>query len=510
MHKFLATLLCSCIAFYSGAQIIPAEGAHLNYRLVGFSVPSKAKTSKYKVEIATGNYSADDAFSAHITNSASGEQNKLIAEVPAFGAEYTWRVVYTSSKSTETKSTLHHFSTVAVHDMDTSVMRMRVTKTDPKYSNSYFFVDATRGMYDMNGQPVWYVPSLKGVRDEDLKEIRDIKITPQGTITFLLLEKAFEINYQGDILWQTPDNGKVSGDSIEHYHHEFTRLNDGNYLVLGKEYVLWKLPTPLDSAMYHRSGMDMNPNVLWDSIRKALFIRMEFGTIIEYDKAGNVIWSWKSTSYFKQPDSKYGLRGMAKFFDTHENSLYFDEKEKMMYLGFRNLSEVLKIKYPEGNVISTYKNFSREANPRMGNLLYCYQHAVKEAQDGSLYLFDNNICSLGAPAEIVMLQQPDSATGGLKKTWAFDCPLPAARSTTPIQFVAGGNVTELPNYDIFAAQYGDLYCNLFIVSKDKRILWNAYPEKWNPDDHSWDGIDMYRASIVPGQKQVEQLIWHEK
>ncbi len=35
----------------------------------------------------------------------------------------------------------------------------------------------------------------------------------------------------------TKESGAVSGDTEEHFHHEFTRLHNGHYMVLGNEYV---------------------------------------------------------------------------------------------------------------------------------------------------------------------------------------------------------------------------------------------------------------------------------
>jgi len=506
MYRILYLLAFLSIYYNTCAQILPKEGSKLNYRLVGFSVPAKSKDVKYNIEIATGNYNKEDSFQKNISVTISSDKNNTIAELPAFGRQYTWRAVFMSGKSTG-KSELHHFSTTSIPDLDTGSMRIRVTKNDGKYNGAYFFVDGTRGMYDMNGQPVWYMPSLKGIKDESLGEIRDLKLSPQGTITFLLKDDAYEINYNGAILWKTPKKGKVSGDSVEYYHHEFTRRPNGNYMVLGKEYIPWEIPKPLDSAFFHRSGLEKNPYVYWDSIKKGYYIRMELGTILEYDKKGTLLWSWRSSGYFKQPDPKLGVRKMMTLFDTHENSFYFDEKTKTIFLGFRNLSRILKIKYPEGKVLNDYRNIYKDGINGMGNVLFCYQHAARLSQEGDLYLFNNNLCMIGVPPRIIKMEMPATGDEWLKKVWEIDCPVPQMNMAEPMQFVAGGNVIELPDRAIFASLYGDQYSNIFIVTPDQHIVWSATPEKWNKATGKWEGIDMYRASIFTDQKLLERLVW---
>jgi len=93
--------------------------------------------------------------------------------------------------------------------------------------SEYIYLDGSRTLYDLNGNPVWFLPAKDGM------EIRDMKITPQGTITYLNGSDIYDVNYDGNILWKGPNTSVVNGDSIEHYHHEFTRLSNGHYMVLG-------------------------------------------------------------------------------------------------------------------------------------------------------------------------------------------------------------------------------------------------------------------------------------
>ena len=86
------------------------------------------------------------------------------------------------------------------------------------------FFDNTRTLYNMSGEPLWYLPIIKGVSDSNIGAIRDIKLTDEGTITFLTPKNIHEIDYFGNVLWSGPNDGGVSGDTVEQYHHEITRL----------------------------------------------------------------------------------------------------------------------------------------------------------------------------------------------------------------------------------------------------------------------------------------------
>ena len=502
MYKILVVLTFIIIPHQVIAQILPKEGSMLPYRLIGFSFKPMLNTNKYIVEIAAGNYNTEDSFKKNIIVSPIGNKNKIITEVPYFGKQYTWRIAYIDRKSNKTKSELHHFSTTFIVDLDTNNTRVRITKNVSKYKDALFFLDGNRALYNMKGHPVWYLPAIDGLNNESLRDVRDMKLSPQGTITFLLNNIPYEINYNGQILWKAPNDGKVSGDSIEHYHHEFTRLSNGNYMALGSEFVKWKLPLTADSNLL-RDG-----KTFYDSISKAYYQKIEFGTIIEYDGNGNVVWSWRSSKYFRESDVQSKINGNLRSRDVHENSFFFDEKAKIIYLSFRNISRILKVHYPDGDIINTYGNKYKAGIAEMKNNLFCNQHSVKHSQKGYLYLFNNNFCNKGAVPKIIMMQEPPAGNSNLKKIWEYECPMEGGVFYTLVPFASGGNVIELPDHAIFASVANDVYSNVFIVSSNKKILWRAIPEKFNQVENKWEPLYQYRASIINSRNELEALVWN--
>lgn len=517
----------SILAQQAVSQILPAENSRLNYRIIGFSFPPLAQADSYKVEVAVGHFTNEDSFAQHIiSQSAVSKINRVIGEVPYFGYRYTWRAVSADSAKVA-KGSLHYFSTMFLPKLDTFETRLRILRQAEKYCDAYFFLDGYKVLYDINGAPVWFIPTTPQMLKENVA-FRDIKCTPQGTITYLHDQDAYEINYNGDVLWKAPNNGKVSGDGEERYHHEFTRLSNGHYMVLGVEHAAW--------------AGEAIPGYKNDSV--------EFGTIIEYDSKGRIVWSWKSSGYFKASDVVYYKPSLQlKTTDVHENAFFFDERAQIIYVSFKNLSRILKVKYPEGRVIRSYGETFRPGVPQQGNGLFCDQHACALTKKGYLLLYNNNGCSDSTSfPRITMLQEPVSEMDKIKKVWEYECILdtidvnPAvnvdtakavekkavdkkvagkkqtrnghALKSTPlavrgwIRTTTGGNVMELQDSDLFVCM-NTQYSRLFIVSPEKKILWSAIPEKKYPERNEWHITqNQYRASLIT-RSDLEHLIWNE-
>ena len=477
------------------AQIFPKEGSKLYSRIIGFSFPAQSWSVKYKIEIAAGDYNTESSFEKKIINSVSSKSNKIIAEVPSFGSQYTWRIVFTAKDSAKTKSILYHFSTKISPDSDTALTRLRVINSAKKYKDGYVLLDCNRALYDMKGNPVWFLPGTEITNQQAYP--RDLKITPEGTITFIAGIRPYEISYDGNILWQHKES--LSSQDSETFHHEFTRLANGHYMAIVFENVFRQLPPFKDSLLQNATDTARhNRNV-------------KFNSIIEFDANNQIIWRWNSYDYFIKSDlfSQPGNDGAFDVTNLHENSFYFDETNKTIYLSFRNLNRIIKIKYPEGNVLNTYGPAYKPGISQFKNDLFCNQHSCRLSQKGYLYLFNNNTCSASGIPKIIMMQQPATGKTNLKKVWEYECPVDLNNALVKEKkaFTSGGNVLELPDQSMFVSM-GYPYCQTLIVSHDKKILWCAVPEKYNTVEKKWHLPDqLYRASIIT-RKDLEQLIWN--
>jgi len=508
MARIICILYLLLTGILSRAQIMPAERSSLNYRLVGFSFPCADQGAGCSIEIARGSFDTASQFDKNIVLKQECSSGKAIIEVPAFGCEYTWRTVFARRQDT-VKSGLFHFSVTGSISADTSNSRVRVVKNTGEYKDNYFFVDATSTLYDMDGNPVWYLHHKN-------ETVRDLKVSQQGTITCEIAENAIEVNYNGDTLWHGPEKVTVSGDTSEHYHHEFTRLANGHYMVFGQEHVAWRLPfykrDPASKVYQH--------NIYKDSCGD-YYEKLHFATLIEYNERGDVVWHWKSSEFFSTTSlyTTTAADGSFKVNDVHQNSFFFDEQRNVIYISCRDLSTILKVKYPEGTVLETYGPMCK-ANAGDGEkMLFNGQHSCKLSKDGYIYLYNNNSCQRNDTPSIVVLKEPGSRHRGLQKAWEYKCADETLDVFTPMSFVAreksvpglstltsGGNVMELPDGSLFVSM-GEPFGKLFIVDKEKNVHWRATLEARDDKKKTWTRLQTYRATII-SRSQLEQLIWN--
>jgi len=487
-----------CLLF---SQIRPFEGSSLHYRLIGFSFPPGADSS-YTIQIAEGVHYRLSSFDSNIVVSGVSKTNRLILEVPAFGKDYTWRVLYKGSADQKNME-LHHFSTMFSPSIDEKLSRLRVIEHSDKFKDDYVFIDESNAFYDMNGSPVWFLQSPVIAPNQ---VVRDMKLSPQGTITLLYANDAFVINYNGDVLWKGHDNGAVSEEFSEHYHHEFTELRNHHYMVLGNEAALCKVSGTAGTSV-HIVNYDKNKSDSTDTYKKIIL-----GTLIEYDECGDVVWSWKSSKYFIGSDvDNFRANNCDKnFIDVHENAFSFDEKTQCIYISFKGINRIVKIKYPEGTVLNSYGQKYEPDNQPEGKDLFCGQHSCFRAKDGTLIMFDNNVCSSTPVPHIIAFREPQAGKGDLKKIWDYKCQIEDnSHDKMEYHWSSGGDVMEMPDEQVFACMGGS-YSKLFIIGKDEHLLWSALPEKWDVAGNTWVPSTGYRASIVTDKKAFEALVWKQQ
>lgn len=475
------------------AQVLPKDYDTVNYRLVGFSAPESNQATSYLLEVREyfpqdgGGYESKPLF--EIKHSS----HRIITTVPEFGKNYMWRVKYLKKKKVIDSTDYHFFTTGYSPVIDTNKYRLRIIDSAVKDPGIYVMLDFISVIYDLQGNPLWYLPELP-VETDINKQTRDLKPTKDGTFTTVSGLGAYEFDYNGNIVWKAPNDGKVSGEESESYHHEFTKLSNGNYMVCGTKSTLKKLPTgPGSEELRKRKKVELHDDSNY-------YMYVNTGTLIEYDSKGNVVWKWLSENYFSD---EYFLRkklsGPGFHVGMHLNGFEFDEKNKVIYLSFRNTNQIIKIEYPSGKILKQYGQDIHDSitqeRPFYG------QHCIRKSTDGRLYLFNNNTEEFnsgkaGLPSEknvsyVSVFEEQATEPGGIKKIWEFSCDIDtnAASGAGP-----GGSVYMLDNGAILTGMGG--VSRIFIVGPNKKIIWNAIPELSNDNMKTTQPMRQYRVSYV--------------
>jgi hypothetical protein len=486
--KYILLFFCGQQGY---SQVLPAENDTLNYRLIGFSMPVQSKAVSYKLEIARGRINNQYDFEKNIIYTTTENDNRIIATVPEFGKTYTWRMSGLKKNGKEvTKGTLLHFHTGA----DTGKFRLKILTNKLASNRLLVFIDYLGALYDLDGRPVWYLPKPADTTVTQL--VRDFKLTSRGTITYLQTmgnANAYEIDYNGNILWKAPNDGRVSGiDTSEFYHHEFTRLSNGNYLIVGTEHIRQTLPENYDMSTDVKRGEKVSVGENGEILKSA-----SFGTLIEYDSSGNIVWSWKLSDQFRDKTQLFGVDGQS-YQKAHLNGFEFDERNKIIYLSFRDLNSIWKISYPNGAVLAKYDGV--QAN---GQTLFRAQHSPRLTKDGNILLFNNNSgprqAGYTGKSYVTIISEP-TGNESPPLIWDFACDMDSfARHQT----ISGGSVSELPDGSILACM--GWVNRQFIVNRNKEVLWNAISEidKGNGD---WAPYGAYRAWPVQPE-MIEHMIF---
>ncbi len=490
-------------AFFVNAQILPKEGKEVNYRLVPFSFP-RTGAAKYRLEIAKTNSVNLDSFNAKVFKKVIIDSNKSLVELPSFDTWYGWRVVSLDKDKKETTGDIHLFKTGCTPHTDTNFFRLWVKKKALKYKDAYVFCDVSKVLYNMKGEPVWYLPVIKGVLEPNVV-VRDLKMSPDFSITLLANDKPVEIDYDGLLMWRPPTNSVINqNDSNERYHHEFTKLKSRNYMVLGHETVFmdWVPKSKEDSILIPQGQPWMRPNP--EKMVGDNRLRNFYGTVIEYNFQGEIKWHWRSSTYYKQVDFRSCKTGKP-LFDIHQNSFYFDEKRGNIYTSFKNIAQIVKIKYSGAQMSNIIGNIYYPGLPCPDSALFWDQHGIKVTENGEILVFNNNTLNLNRPPSVVLLHEDETNLYTAKKVWEYVYPI-NLNGQKRSELTNGGNVVELPDHSIFV-NYCSPYSNVFIVNKKKELVWDAEIQHKNTNTKQWVAYSSYRCSFISSQSDFEKMAW---
>ncbi|NVO20934.1 MAG: aryl-sulfate sulfotransferase [Bacteroidetes bacterium] len=465
IRAFVSILLLFSISLC--AQVIPRNGSNLIHSQIMFEYPAVKDASGYEIQISKWD------STKQVTIPCLRQADKTTATLVPwldFGYEYRWtyQAFDKNGKAFFTSPEYKFYLKMPVEPrLDQQRVRL-IPSNCVDTLKGLIALDYTKTVFDRKGRPVYYVPISPPLLPSGFF-IRDLRISQGGTITLVTKFDAVEMDLEGHIIWIAPNDGKVSGEATEFYHHDFSRLDNGNYMVLSAKHKLMQAPNDTVHA------------------------NVEFGTIIEYDQDGNVVWHWDSDKYFdtrdlfahKLPDNKYDA-------STHSNSIKVSPDGKYIYLGFRDVSRVIKIEKVSGRVIESYGAKMPSGEARKANGFFRFQHSMIPLKDGNLAVFNNDsIADPKVTSSVLIFTDPKNEKTPSKILWKFDCKFDSLSNGKSLKM---GNVMELPNHDLLV-NMGTLNRTIEL-SRDKKILWDAFTEQWNAKVNKWEPFSTFRCNYV--------------
>ncbi|HEY1038372.1 MAG TPA: aryl-sulfate sulfotransferase [Bacteroidia bacterium] len=407
-------------------------------------------------------------------------ENAMIINGLSFGKTYQWKVV-AYNRNTPVDSTGTFTFTVAGSELtNTSHYRLKLNHIDTGIdSNELILIDYNRIAVNRMGTPIWYIPEIKN--KIDFKErIRDLKITKDGTFTLLNNKSALECDINGKIIWEAPEINKTPKDSGSFYHHCFSKLNNGNYMVLGMRYTYKKIPSEFKDKF--KSSQNLK------EINGSTHIRVEYGIIYEFSPDKKLVWSWDSQDHISDEDIfSHGNADTLTNPGPHMNSFDYNEAKDIVAVGFRDLSRICIIDKKTGKVVNSFGE-TLPSGDVTTSINFKFQHDSRFTKKGDIAIFNNNeIFQKKDSVSSVIVFNPKSK----KVEWSFKCDFDSLANGKSFK---GGSVSELKNGN-FLVSMGHLN-RLFEVTRSKTIVWDGFYERFSPSENKWISYPQYRISYA--------------
>jgi len=475
----------SCLG--SIATIIPSENSRINYTTIYFEEDLQPGAQNYEFVL----------YSDSLLDEGKQADLRSMSRVPAFrcsdlqwGTRYSWQVnAYDKDHKLVHEGTVHVFRTVNITYSFPHVIRAGLdikTNKKGKHSGGLLLLDYTRCMYTRDGIPVWTLPDIPGIVGPET-QIRDMKLTADNTITFLTDKTAVEIDLDGKILWRAPRGFVYEKDTVI-YHHDLKKTDRGTYMVLGTRRVLRPF-------MQNYTAGQLQNEAEISVINKKVYKKTQMTILLEFDRNGKLVWFWDADSYIKDADLLYKkYETGAPLFSSHSNAFSENAEATTVYIGFRDLSRIVKIDKATKKVTMSYGEKFPSGDAEAANNLFRKQHDGTITTRNTLLIFNNNEAAVkeGERAVSSLIEIKENAAPDDTTLWSFALNFD---SQTTGWSSGGGNVTELPNSN-FLLCAGTLN-RVLEVTRDKEIVWDALIQSFSAGSGAWKPFPQYRCSWLP-------------
>ena len=336
---------------YSTDGFTPNADENLNYTQVLFSWPQIPNTIYYQLVIDSDDttYILYDSTNLIIYDDGLGWDNS-----------YTWQVCGFDTNNISYCHNSLDFSILPLPSAFTHEIDIEIYNEDEIFlidGITIFNAENWDKSYaiDKYGQPIWFV-DLNLV--DFLNNGNFIGFYNQENIPW----RGKEINLNDNNVFTTPLEYSI--------HHDFKKTTYGTYY--GPSYVFEN----------HNCPNSESEGIPWRGDK-----------IVEFDHNGNLIWSWNVFDYIDTTEyhpSDIASCESGTFDWTHMNEVYFDESTNSVYTSIRNLSRIIKIDYPSGDIIWQLGDSTLMENVYFDDdYNFSRQHNMKKLENGNIIFFNN-------------------------------------------------------------------------------------------------------------------------
>lgn len=477
MSNFYLRILIGLSLFLIGintqAQIVPANQSTLTYTDLVFEYPAVENANYY---VLSFKYKGHKQYFHQQVDSTQVSFCNLFR----FGGNYTWNYqAFDKQGKSLYSSPDYQFSISNTRSYDTLIYSNLIRGNYT--GKGYVLFDQSKNMNTWDGKEVWRMPVLKNFPLKGELNMRDLRMTRSGTFTTIITSSiAIEFDRDGNILWMAPESQLGAEKGKENYHHDFRKLDNGNYMVMSETEEM--VPLRVNKEMYKKL---LGKDNIFEKNGK-LFLMGVFGTLIEYSPDNKIVWTWNCGEYL-------GERVLDGWLpeSMHANAFYYDEVNKQLYYGLRDISLIMKVDKVTGKVIDTFgsKLSPNQKNSSVGT--FSLQHSIEKNKKGELLIFNNDSSEqAGVHSSLVILDETSNLKNILVKS--VSCLIDSNDNGKALKY---GSSEELPDGNILLG-IGATGRTVVIDPRDnyriiQDIVMKSYVEKrWNP-------MVFYRSHFAP-------------
>lgn len=442
----IVLFLCSNVF----AQVLPPDGAKLNYTQVMFKYNEVNDAAYYKLQIDV--YDSLNARSPSSFTTINDSNTCTLVKNLEFGKKYVWKgEAYSQSGKLLSTSLSYNFSLLKNDFSDLKVYSVKQFINNPqKYTDGIVWLDKYFCALDRNGNVVWEFPKNYKGEFTPLNMV-DLHMYNNGNLSFSNDTSLYYFTRDLKLIWHCNVSMLKPILKVENFHHVFNRLPNGNFIALGSRTEKFKL-----------------------DVKDASTHTYDNCSILEFDSLGKLIWHWEFSKYFdsvliKDHLKKYGAKNNKLSVMIHCNSVSYDSTGQHLYLGCRDFNRIIKIDKASKKIIAEYGQKLTESDTKVYETnLFSRQHDVKPIGTNEVLVFNNGEETEKGKSYVIKIVLPQNKKEVFKKTWELDLDI----DTIPGKAIKYGSAEQLTNGNILIC--GGMNGRILEVTSNKEPVWDLF------------------------------------
>ncbi|TAE85582.1 MAG: hypothetical protein EAY81_06385 [Bacteroidetes bacterium] len=473
-----AALILIWVQHCLGQQVIPENGSRINFTRPYFEVPQGPVSGKYVFYIKQVNATA--GAKKKVAKVRANCRAAISPVTLSFQATYEWYYKIKQFGFTRFQSPTYTFTTANSELLDTNLQKIVWEKMPPKKQQGIIVLDGLKIAVDMQGKPVFFLPNSKQDR-----ALRDINLTPQGTITYIDNQNGdvAEIDLNGEMLWHYP-TPLSKQQSTEHYHHEFEKLPNGNYLLAGKK--------PIKELNHSSLSAELPGEMLSE-------------TIIEVNLEGEEVWRFNLLPELKEQFNLQPPNGSINMSRLgHLNGMAIDTLNNVIYASFKTFNSIFKISRSNNQIMRKIGLETIHFNDSLiSGEHFSQQHCPTLLPNGNLLIFNNGTAKTGSGFVELNLQNKEGSATEVVNQVYFKKYFPNEYYTPQM------GSAQLVNNNAVLVGMGNKPLFFEVTRNGEKINWigrTYYNDAWSSKRYNWQPQTNYRVFYYSSLFQYQFVV----